>query len=152
MKRCPRGCRPATPRTALDTHPTLGPALRRYGAQIVRFEALPTHFQTAITRIARDDLDTPDDHAGEYWGVSTLPIEEIQLAQMHGEIGRDFKTWTSYHKWYVSQGGIPDHGTSVWPITLSTDDTEDPILDGSHRLHSYFRKGLKMIPVIWYEP
>ena len=55
-----------------------------------------------------------------------------------------FKTFKEYHEWYNDN---TEHGDSILPIILSLDN-EELIEDGWHRFHSYYRKGIKKIPVV----
>ena len=65
--------------------------------------------------------------------------------------GLDFDDFNKYHKWYRKQGKV-DHGDSVFPIILSSDESIENgfefIEDGWHRFHSYVDKGIKNIPVV----
>lgn len=84
---------------------------------------------------------------------TTTVIERVMATGDHAD---DFDgDWAAYHAWYVSQGGVPDHGTSRWPVI------ENPLAlrgacgyldDGWHRLHSYIRAGDTHIPVLRHRP
>jgi hypothetical protein len=70
-----------------------------------------------------------------------VPIE-ILTKEVAKRIG--YKTFQEYHEWYNDN---TDHGDSILPIILSFDN-EELIEDGWHRFHSYYRKGIKKIPVV----
>ncbi len=76
----------------------------------------------------------------------------IEGVMKYGDISRQgWDNFNHYHKWYIKAGSI-DHGDSVFPIILSSDEGIDDrfefIEDGWHRFHSYVDKGIKNIPVI----
>jgi len=60
----------------------------------------------------------------------------------------DWKSWADYHAWYCSQSNIPRHGReNRWPSLVWT-ETDEVLMDGWHRLHSYFRAGHATIPLV----
>lgn len=67
---------------------------------------------------------------------------EILTKEVSKRLG--YKTFQEYHEWYNDN---TDHGDSILPIILSFDNDE-LIEDGWHRFHSYYRKGIKKIPVV----
>lgn len=58
------------------------------------------------------------------------------------------KTINDWHKWYIDQTHIKDHGNSKWPIIL-WDYSEEPFEDGWHRLNSYLKSNDKEIPIVY---
>lgn len=61
-----------------------------------------------------------------------------------------FRDFDEYHEWYVSQGKMPDHPTAaLWPVILSS-TPDETLQDGWHRLHDYYRKGIEMVPAVYF--
>ena len=57
-----------------------------------------------------------------------------------------------YHHWYVDtlHNPLPRHKkTNLWPIILS-DFAFETLQDGWHRLHAYYRRGIKQVPCLFY--
>lgn len=88
------------------------------------------------------------------WQEELLPTTVvIAKVMMAGDHAVDFKgNWYAYHNWYLSRFGVPDHGTSRWPI-IESDAAElragqAYIDDGWHRFHSYVKAGDTHIPVL----
>ena len=75
------------------------------------------------------------------FGYGVVPMK-ILTDEITDRLGYD--SFEEYHKDY---GDNTDHGSSVLPVILSFDNDE-LIEDGWHRFHSYYRKGLKNIPVV----
>ena len=87
------------------------------------------------------------------FGYVNIPIEELTKAIIKIEKDIDshtFKDFKSYHNWYVDSQEMPNHRIShLWPVILS--NFNDEILqDGWHRLNDYYRKGVKMIPAVYF--
>jgi hypothetical protein len=85
------------------------------------------------------------------WQETALPTSQVIATVMAcGDHVDYFGDWDAYHLWYLSEGGVPDHGESRWPCI----ETQPPALgadyldDGWHRLHSYIRAGDQTIPVL----
>lgn len=78
-------------------------------------------------------------HNSFAYGLVPMQILTKEVAKRMG-----FKTFQEYHEWYNDN---TDHKDSVLPIIVSFDN-EELIEDGWHRFHSYYRKGMKQIPVI----
>ena len=54
-----------------------------------------------------------------------------------------------YAAWYAEATDVPDHGPDQrWPVLLSDND-EETLVDGWHRLHSYLRAGHADIPCVF---
>lgn len=86
------------------------------------------------------------------FGYSEIPTKVLtrEIAQ-DPEIAHQFEgSFAKYHEWYLRQGHIPDHpARSRWPVILSPFE-EETLQDGWHRLHDYYRKGARKIPVVWF--
>lgn len=121
------------------------------------FESLPPHFQESIREYTLEGIPDEEEfrqHMAKYgFLIGEVPTEvlirEIERVQGgRGEIDPDFE---KYHQWYIDEraGPMPDHGPkNRWPVTLSQYYEEEVLEDGWHRLHDYYRKGHKTIPVM----
>lgn len=152
---------------------------KKYNGKEVAFKDLPRSHRLAIIRYMAidgeawespewyfaDDLPTNKRTMNFYlkkygdckFGVVNIPTEVLKSEVMKGEndIGRDFKTFDEYHKWYISEDDSLPHYPSKnrWPCIMDAteDDNYNWILeDGWHRFHSYVRSGHKTIPCIYY--
>lgn len=124
----------------------------RYLKGPVNFEKLPPEYQMSIRQYTSEGLSEEEfvDHIPNYkFLYGEVPTEVLvkEIERVHkAEIGDSFD---SYHQWYLGQGYIPDHGPeNRWPVTLSEYYEEEVLEDGWHRLHDYYRKGHKTIPVV----
>lgn len=90
-------------------------------------------------------------HAETLFGVSVFSLHDVKEAVMAGaEIGGDFESWESYHKWYIGGEDVQEYAHDCrWPAIVSGFDDE-VFQDGWHRMHSYARSGHKDIPVVFY--
>lgn len=73
------------------------------------------------------------------YGLIPMYILTKEIAKRMG-----YKSFQEYHDWYNDN---TDHKKSILPIIISFDNDE-LIEDGWHRFHSYYRKGLKEVPVV----
>jgi hypothetical protein len=133
--------------------------VQRYGGRAVPFSKLPKLAKLAIRTRAAEHLD-PDERAPRIdpkmmFGYVEIPMEALQHAMLttinRQENPPPFKDFEGYHQWYTRHGDTPSH-TEVWPIELDMVDDHQIIDDGSHRLHSYVRSGVKMVPAIYQLP
>jgi hypothetical protein len=140
-----------------ETLPTTARELiQRYGGRAVAFGKLPKVAKLAIRTRAAEHLD-PDEKAPRIdpnmpFGYVEIPMDALKHAML-ASIKRDdpkapFANFDEYHHWYTSHGDTPNH-TEVWPIELDMVADNQIIDDGSHRLHSYIRRGLKIVPAIY---
>lgn len=140
--------------TELDGHPIFGRYVKGRSL-IVLFERLFPPYRHAVEAIS--DCIAPESYRGSHWGVmNNMPMEALRRAVVASwpngvnELGHT--TWDEYHRWYIQDDHMPNHGESLWPIFLSSDlSSESPILDGWHRFHFYDSKGLHIVPVMWRE-
>jgi len=92
------------------------------------------------------------EHGKETFGFARLPMKAIKEEIMIRAKAQDdaFESFDEYHAWYLSNGPVEKHPTgSVWPCIMS--QFEDELFeDGWHRFHDYVRKGLTIIPVIYF--
>jgi len=96
-------------------------------------------------------------------GVLDVPMSDFtKLAyeyseKWHDDIGFNeggFKDFDAYHKWYMKQrkGEFKAHTDNDYPGILNGfEKDESGILeDGWHRFHTYYKKGLKKMPLIYF--
>lgn len=81
-----------------------------------------------------------------------VPVEAIAAAMMKiPELAEDHGSFEAYHRWYVQAGPMPTHGrTHRWPC-IASDDPNDLIWDGWHRMHAYIAAGDDAVPVLRYD-
>ena len=94
------------------------------------------------------------------YGSKKFGYVEIPMEVLTDEVMRDewmssdmpgMKDFEQYHRWYLKQGGMPDHPTTqLWPVILSSDYEEETLQDGWHRLHDYYRKGIEIVPAVYF--
>jgi hypothetical protein len=63
-----------------------------------------------------------------------------------GDIPDNVSSWDDYQKWYNDK---TNHNNSIFPIIIN-DESDELIVDGWHRFHSYIKKGFKDIPVVGF--
>lgn len=85
------------------------------------------------------------------FGYSEVPTAIlVRQIEEDPDIAGHFEIFEEYHRWYLDQGHTPDHPTkNRWPVILGPFDDET-LQDGWHRLHDYYRKGARKIPVVWF--
>jgi hypothetical protein len=103
----------------------------------------------------RDNLDFyVRKYGSRKFGTVNIPTAVLKSAVMSRDydIIRDWGgDWQAYHNWYVGMGHMPDHDVSkpLWPCVLSQMD-EEVFEDGWHRFHDYCRKGVAVIPCVFF--
>jgi len=142
---------------ALDPNSVKG-LIQRFGGRKIEFRNLPQIVQQAILTRAAEHLDPdwdkpPKINPKKKFGYVEIPMEDLQQAVLANIKRNDpdapFETFDDYHKWYVSHGDTPNH-TDIWPIELEVTNPEMGFIDdGSHRFHSYVRRGVKVVPAIY---
>lgn len=148
--------------------------VREFGGRVMAFRSLPRPAQLSIAHYMAIDGEAwglPDDYAPHTVSVQKFPSMLPFFIKKHGskkfgyiEIPTDvlidmvmqdegmdrFGNFEEYHRWYVSQGHMPEHAPrSRWPVILSSEDDET-LQDGWHRFHDYVRQGARMIPAVYY--
>lgn len=133
--------------------------VKRYKPEVRSFKDLPLNYQKAIWVYVDSGSDIDDAlslkdftrvSAKKRIGITVIPMQDLQreIVRRFDPEEVPFTDFPAYHRWYVSNGGIPQH-KSVWPVILSQEDTE-VLEDGWHRFHSYVRRGLKFVPVAYF--
>jgi len=131
--------------------------IERVGGQILPYDELPRPAQRAIFTYVSEgeykgDLrDLQRQLAKSNFGYSEIPAAILakEIAE-DPDIAEEFGDFESYHQWYLKLGGIPDYPPkNRWPVILSPFEDET-LQDGWHRLHDYYRKGARKIPVVWF--
>jgi hypothetical protein len=94
-------------------------------------------------------------YGSKKFGYVEIPMEVLIKQVMRDEwMKEDFhqmKDFEQYHRWYVKQGGMPNHSTTqLWPVILSSDYNEETLQDGWHRLNDYYRKGVEVVPAVYF--
>jgi len=128
---------------------TVEEVVNEYTSPPIPFDRLPEHYRQAMEEYLPYPLKAS-------YRIGEVPMEVIASLVMKFA-GDDVEwdangTFEEYHKWYVSgcvADEMPDHPThDRWPVILNS---EEVLLDGWHRFHDYYRKGAKMVPVVWLE-
>jgi len=115
--------------------------------------------ETSLLEITRDFSEMLPWFIKKYgskrFGYVEIPMEvltkQVMRDQWMKEDMPNLKDFEQYHRWYVRQGGMPDHPlTDLWPVILSTNYEEETLEDGWHRLHDYYRKGVEIVPAVYF--
>jgi hypothetical protein len=129
------------------------------------FRELPIPAQLAVAsymaEITRDFCSTlpwlQKKYGSKRIGYVEIPMEVLTGAVMQDEAvqaelpGTTEEDFELYHRWYMKQGDMPDHPTTeLWPVILSSDYDEETLQDGWHRFHDYYRKGVEMVPAVYF--
>ncbi len=85
------------------------------------------------------------------FSIYNVPIHEITDRLLKLPDIRDaFENFDELHRWYLkNQDETPRH-KSVWPLIGSDDEDYEVYQDGSHRLHSYYRAGKRVVPMLYF--
>lgn len=123
---------------------------RRYGGKMMEFNALPAPAQKAVHHYMTVDGDRPEYADELVFGYAMIPIEALIKVCMQAPYNDldSYDTWDDYHSDYWSSEDDRDyanHLKELWPVIL---DDEEGINDGWHRLHWYYRNGVKQVPAI----
>jgi hypothetical protein len=136
------------------------PVLRRHGAVVRPLGELSRAAQFAISTYEAQYIDRSPSQirkdlrsmAFGYVEIPTATLSALILRHMN-DFGAGYASFRAYHRWYVGVGDMPDHPLeNPWPVVLARQSDEDCNLleDGWHRFHDYVRKGLKVIPAVFY--
>lgn len=114
------------------------------------FKNLPPTAQKAIIEwYSEGDTEVNSDDLWEYGIVPFDELQEFIIDSLNRHEGTDYKSFDEYHDDYSKGGGIPRHN-EIWPVIITVYDSNmELVLDGFHRLHSYYRDNLKAIPVLF---
>lgn len=120
--------------------------IRKYGGQVMPLKDLPRPAQLAIEEYLGEGED-------ERFGYVEIPMRALAAEIMKdawNKVHGEFATFDQYHAWYVSGGDVPKYKrTARWPVLLSDDDDET-LQDGWHRLHDYYRQGARTVPAVYF--
>lgn len=131
--------------------------------RLLTYSELPRSHKDALAAHFTGPHKT-DEEVAKILGRSKIGCAEIPTDVFCTQIMNDpdrrtsFVHFEQYHKFYVSKekkriSVIVDSG-EVWPIILRGNrikaDERETIWDGWHRFHTYYARGLKEVPVIWY--
>lgn len=127
--------------------------------KIVELRKLPRSAKEALRVHQEPDLHTIDElieKLGPHFkiGMAKVPMSALMTLVMNdSDRVEDFDTFDQYHCEYRGTDKVPRH-KSVWPIILADqqwgDEEDETIVDGWHRFHSYYKAGIKNVPVLWY--
>lgn len=79
--------------------------------------------------------------------VSMKMLCDTIMSNDFNDCDMPFKTFSEYHSYYASYNPIPNH-KEHWPVVLC-DYTGQSLKDGYHRLHCYYKRGLKRVKCIY---
>lgn len=108
------------------------------------YRDLPYKAKRAVNVFYRDELGV-DLGREQSFGYVELPMGALTKA-IESTI-KEFESFDDYHQWYIEWGKDISCHRSIWPVILDAADDE-VILDGWHRFHEYFEKGVKFVPCI----
>lgn len=154
--------------------------IRRFGGRVMPFRELPAParlaiahymavdgeawelppeyapYEVSVRKIRRDFRSMlrwfTEEYGAKRFGYVEIPMDVLAETVMQDEEMQQssFRDFDDYHRWFVSQGHMPDHPrTARWPVILST-FPDETLQDGWHRLHDYYRQGAKTIPAVYY--
>jgi hypothetical protein len=117
-----------------------------YDIDVLEYEELPAPYRNAVA-VYHQHAGSAEPW-GRWFGIGKLSMRALIDEIVADEDLAEFPSWAAYHAWYLTQGGVPHH-QERWAVILSDDDYET-LQDGWHRLHSYYRDGRRVVPVVWY--
>lgn len=94
-----------------------------------------------LVKIAINDYVKVGRNKNKSFAYGVVPTE-VLTKEIAKRLGYD--TFDEYHKRYIDD---TDHKDSILPIIIDFENDE-LIEDGWHRFHSYYKKGIKEIPVV----
>lgn len=118
------------------------------------YDDLPEPAKNAIRHLSHSaSTDELEAHARtRQWQIEYVSVDEMKQRVMADDpdLARQYGDFEGYHRWYLSAGPVPDHGSSRWPVIEKhpDDETEGYLDDGWHRFHSYIRAGDTHIPLL----
>ncbi len=125
---------------------------RQYGGKIMEFSELPISAQKAIDNYMNVDGDDDFEYANALlFGYVMIPTEELIKVCWNApdnEMRDDYKDWQEYHTAYwkhEDESNYVNHLTEMRPVILNDGEGVE---DGWHRLHWYYRNGVKQIPAV----
>ena len=89
------------------------------------------------------------DNGGARFSLYFIPMGDIakRFEELHlQDFGVD--SFDEFQKQYGDAEYVPEHKNKSWPIILDDDNPGEFMQDGWHRLHSYWKSGLKSVPAI----
>lgn len=108
---------------------------------------VPCHIITDM--VHEDVINWCDENIEKTFFFYNMPTEEIATFFRESDIGfmDDFKSFQAYHEEYVSFGDVLTYSNEErWPSIAGCN--EEGILDGWHRMHSYYRNNHQTIPLL----
>lgn len=116
------------------------------------FTELPIECKYALleyTYMMFETLEEVEEYYKEFtFNLEFIDIEKAKVRCMDkSEDLWGCKTFEEYHQMYVEGADIPNHGKSIYPV-IESNDSDDWLLDGWHRFHSYVMYGHKTVPVL----
>ena len=130
--------------------------VERYGQgtrRIVKIGKLPPEYRQAVSAYWEQPVeDVPVDLPV---GITDLPMSALTKETMRdGHRSAEFQgDFAKYHRWFmIHHGAFTPMHKARWPVLLAMeeDDVEDgTLVDGMHRLNSYYAQGDKMVRAMW---
>lgn len=152
-------------------NPFVKKLIEKFGGKVYTFKDLPKPAQKSIFwYMAADGEAWPcsyDDsplealpEAIKTYGHTAFGLVNVPMKELKDTVAENFKAdsdtkvmgWAdfdAYHKWYMGDSQVEDHGKSVWPVILNCFDDE-LFQDGWHRFHTYVDRGVKKVPCLYY--
>lgn len=124
----------------------------RYGGKVMKFAQLPESAKKAIDHL-NEDGHRPDNADELLFGYVMIPMKVLVKACWEAPdncMRDDYADWDEYHNSYWSaerDSDYANHLNEMWPVFL---DDGEGIWDGWHRLHWYYRNGVKQVPAILF--
>lgn len=119
-----------------------------YNGKTYRYNELPKAYRNAVDIYFKDEFEIPEKELdNRLYGCLSVPISIITDIIMSIDEYKDtYKTFEEYHQGYMLGGDVPKYSERLACILY---EDEDFILDGWHRLHSYYQYKVDMIPCVF---
>ena len=118
--------------------------INHYGYKCT-YKELPESGKKALQVYYEEELEV-EMHPDMKFAFCEVPMRV--LTAKIAEVNKEYSPFDEYHKKYMRLP-VEDHGDSVCAIIIeNSEDTTEVIYDGWHRFHSYYSKGLEIVPCV----
>lgn len=116
----------------------------KFNGTYIEYDKLPECARKAIDIYFVNEFGITYE-SNDIFGYVVVPLNELIIAVQNSD--EDYVDFEKYHQDYMSRGDVSSHET-VWALILDL-YSNDIILDGWHRFHSYIEKGINLIPMVF---
>ena len=104
------------------------------------------HFDQKYGHLKFGMVDVPMKEFGE------MVLKVAKAGSLDAEHYRSMKSFKEMNDFYLSRETCPIHTELGWPAILNCSDNDDGLLleDGWHRMNTYYKNGVKMMPLVYY--